>query len=146
MEKKKDPELRYVLTLTEDQARTAARACELYCRLLLGQLDELNHELLLRETRDDISGRREAAMTLLLHLKKLYFPDLHGHGHSYGVGHDITAERSWSVYQALRHCMAWHEHPEGGIGVSFDPPMSYNDEPLPQCEASHMKERTATND
>ena len=147
MSKKTDSSLRYVVTMTEEQARAASRACELYCRLIDGQLDELNHDLLLRETREDICERREEAMDLLLKLKKIYFPELHGHGHSYGLGHDIVADRAWVVYQAIRYCMAWHDHPEGGIGCHFDPPFSLNvDEPLPSCEVSHQNERNTTNE
>jgi len=141
MDKEKDPNLRYVLTLTEEQAAVTARACELYCRLIDGQLDELNHALLLRENREDICERREEAMDLLLKLKKIYFPALYGHGHSYGLGHDTVADRSWIVYQAIRYCQAWHEHPNGGIGCCFDPPFAPNDEPLPQCVVSHLNER-----
>lgn len=147
MSNNKDSGLRYVVTMTAEQARAASRACELYCRLIDGQLDELNHDLLLRETKDEICERREEAMELLLRLKKIYFPGLHGHGHSYGLGHDITADRAWLVYQAIRYRMAWHEHPEGGFGNHFDPPFSLDvNEPLPVCEVSQMKERNSTDD
>lgn len=129
----KNDELVYQLSMTKDQARAVSRACELYARLLNGQLDELNIDLLLHESKDDICGRREAAMYLLLKLKEIYFPELHGHGHSYGIGHDAVSDRVWSTYMAIRHCMAWHEHPEGGIGCQFDRPFSLGNEPVPEC-------------
>lgn len=132
---KKDENLRYTLTMTEEQARVVSRACELYARLLYGQLDELNHELLLRESREDICARRELANDFLMMLKQIYFPGLHGPGHSYGIGHDVVSDRAWAAYQAIRYTMAWHDHPEGGIGVHFDPPFSYGDEPLPVCQS-----------
>ena len=72
-------------------------------------------------------------MYLLLKLKEIYFPELHGHGHSYGIGHDAVSDRVWSTYMAIRHCMAWHEHPEGGIGCQFDRPFSLGNEPVPEC-------------
>lgn len=131
----KNDELRYVLSMTEEQARAVSRACELYARLRIGQLDELNFELLLFKSREDICERREQALNLLLLLKKIYFPELNGHGHSYGVGHDEVSDRAWVAYQAMRYAMAWHDHPEGGIGVHFDPPMPLSNEPLPTCEA-----------
>lgn len=141
MDTKKEPSLRYVLTMTKEQAIVAERACELYCRLIDGQLDELNHDLLLRETRENICERREEAMDLLLQLKKIYFPELRGHGHSYGLGHNIVADRSWVVYQAIRFCRAWQDNPDGGIGCHFDPPFAPNTEPIPQCVVSHINER-----
>lgn len=133
MEKEKG-KVQYKLLLNEEQARVVARACELYCRLHIGQMDEISHELLLKETREDICQRRTEADNLLLRLKKLFFPTLQGHGHSYGVGHDSLADRAWNVYIALRYRISWHEHPEGGIGVNFDPPMQLSGEPIPTCE------------
>lgn len=129
--------IRYVLTLTEGQAKVVGQACELYCRLHIGQLTELNHELLLAENKDNICERRNAADALLLKLKELYFPQLHGHGHSYGVGKYAWADRAWDVYTTLRYRMSWYHHPEGGIGVNFDCPMQFGDEPLPKCEITH---------
>jgi len=135
MLEEKNADLRYVIELTEDQARVTARACELYARLLNGQLDEINHELLLHENHNNICERRDQAMDLLLKLKQIYFPELHGHGHSYGVGHDEVSDRAWLVYQALRYCIAWHDHPEGGHGVDFYRPMAFGGGPVPKCEA-----------
>lgn len=126
-------EYRYMLLLNEEQARMVSRACEFYCRLHIGQLDEVRHELLLKETKEQMCERSQEAETLLYRLKQLFFPSLHGHGHSYGVGHDRLSDRAWNVYTALRYRIAWHNHPEGGIGVNFDPPMQLSDEPIPDC-------------
>ncbi len=134
MEQKHNDNLRYVLTLTEEQARTVSRACELYCRLHIGQLRELNDELLVAENHDQIWERREAAEDLLDKLRQIYFPSLHGRGHSYGVGKFDHADRAWDVHHAIRYKMSWHEQPEGGMGVNFDPPRQTLNEPLPECK------------
>ena len=127
-------DVRYVLTLNEEQARIVSRACELYSRLHMGQVEEINHELLVAETHDNISERRDQAMLFLHELKKLYFPSLHGPGHSYGVGKIKKADIAWNAYHALRYRIAWHEHPEGGYGVQFDPPWFWMNEEIPTCE------------
>ena len=132
---------KYVLTLNKEQAQIVSRACELYCRLHMGQLEEINHELLMAETRDMICERRSQAMCLLSQLKKLFFPSLHGVGHSYGLGKCKDADTAWNVHHAIRYKMAWHEHPEGGFGVQFDPPLSWLDAEIPEC-VIQKEERT----
>lgn len=124
---------RYELTLTEDQAKIVSRACELFSRIHMGQLEEINHELLLAETRETICGRRDQAMYLLIQLKKLYFPSLRGMGHSYGIGKSKAADTAWNIHHAIRYQMAWHKYPEGGMGVQFDPPFSWLGVDIPEC-------------
>lgn len=138
--KHKTDNLRYRLLLTPEQAYIVSRACELYSRLRLGQLHELNDDLLLIQSKDNICERRNTANELLFKLKELYFPQLQGLGHSYGVGHDEYADRSWNVHHALRYKMAWTEHPEGGIGVNFDPPWPFMNEPAPPCDTVSLPE------
>ena len=137
---KEKGEHKYMLLLNEDQARLVSRACEFYCRLHIGQLDEIRHELLLKETKEKIYERSQEAEALLYRLKRLFFPALCGHGHSYGVGYDSLSDRAWNIYTALRYKIAWYNHPEGGIGVNFDPPMQLSDEPIPHCENIIVKE------
>lgn len=136
----KDKNKVYKLELTPEQARIVSRACELYSRLHIGQLRELNEELLLAESTDNICERREAAEDLLYELKEVYFPSLISLGHSYGLGKREWADRAWNVHQAIRHKMAWDEHPEGGLQVWFDPPLPLGLEPVPKCEIEYIQE------
>jgi len=131
-----DPETRYVLTLTPEQARVVSRACELFTRLHIGQLNELTWELL-DLSRKDFCECRDAAEPLLLMIRRLYFPDLILPGASYGVGKNLVSDRAWDVYQVIRHALAWQEHPEGGVTVDFHTPFSVANEPLPICEVKH---------
>lgn len=128
-----DPETRYVLTLTPEQARVVSRACELFTRLHIGQFNELTWELL-DFSCEDYCERRDMAEPILRQLRQVYFPDLVLPGASYGVGKHIASDRAWDVYQVIRHAMAWHEHPEGGTTVDFHTPYSAAHEKLATCE------------
>ena len=77
---KEKGEHKYMLLLNEDQARLVSRACEFYCRLHIGQLDEIRHELLLKETKERICERSQEAEALLYRLKRLSFQRYAGMG------------------------------------------------------------------
>lgn len=133
------PETRYVLTMTPEQAHTLCRACELYTRLHIGQLDELSMELMdLRE--DDFCERRDKAEELLAQLKQIFFsPRLNpSRGASYGVGNDKQSGRAWDIYQVVRYAVAWHDYPEGGYTVHFHKPIPFAGEALATCEVKEV--------
>lgn len=133
-----DQVTRYVLTLTPEQARVVSRACELFTRLHVGQLNTLTWELM-DVSRKDYCERRDAADTLLRALKQLYFPDLSPlPGASHGIGNNLDSDRAWDVYQVIRHAIAWHDQPTGGSTVDFRPPFSAANEPLATCEVQNV--------
>lgn len=91
------------LTLTEEQARVAMRACEVYSRIVMGQFQEITSELLdMSVSTDDYCQRREAANELLFKAREQIYPELHGIGHSYGVGKFEHADRAFDIYQVIR--------------------------------------------
>ena len=49
----------------------------------------------------------------------------------------IEHERCWAVYATIRHALAWHDHPEGGMTVDFDEPMGYG-ERMPVCRVEDV--------
>lgn len=123
---------RYALTLSPEQARVVSRACELYARLHIGQLDELTWELL-DFSCEDCCTRRKEAETLLQQLKRLYFADARRTERPQDL-YNLDTERAWDLHQVIRHAIAWHEHPEGGVTVDFRKPFSLIDETLAKCE------------
>ena len=127
---KKD--VRYTLSMDERQAKMLATACEFYARVNMGQWLEVFHSCAdLRRT--DYSEARDAVEQLLLQARQIVWPELHGAGHSFGVGKFEHADIVWEIYEVLRNRIAWTEHPEGGIGVSFSKPMSFSGRNLPIC-------------
>lgn len=107
------------LRLTDEQAKITARACEFYARILLGQFEELSMELLNSDNIDIISTNRDEIETMLLQVRRFFYPELNGRGHSYGVGKFERADTAYDVYQSIRSLFgdprtpfSYHELPE----------------------------------
>ena len=116
-----------VLTLDEHQAGVVSRACEFYCRVFLGQFDEIPYELMFFQPLDDKwCYRREAAEEKLLEARRFIYPELGGMGHSYGVGKFKVSDTAWNVHQVLRHA----------LGDDRKPYALFN-ETLPECEVKY---------
>ena len=130
---------KYVLTLNEDQAKITDKALELYARLRMGQWNELI-DLCVDLADEDYCEKRDQLEVALMHDRKIAYPDLSTSiGHSYGVGKFTDGDLAWEVHKVLRHRMAWTEHPEGGLGVDFDKPISFRGNELAQCEVVEEK-------
>lgn len=127
-------ETKYIITLNGEQARTVARACEFYSRVLMGQFDEISFEAIMTNlTKSDFGFDKEVADEILFAARRIIFKDLHGRGHSYGIGHNEHGDRAWNAYQSIRYAIAWHDHPEGGITVDFHKPYPAGGEAVPEC-------------
>ena len=90
------------LELTDEQAGVVARACEFYARVKMGQFQEIYWECLSVKNMDNYCRRRDEAERLLLEARKPIYPDLHGLGHSYGIGKFKDADQAFDVYQVIR--------------------------------------------
>lgn len=108
-----------ILELTEEQARIVSVACEFYARIRMGQFKEIALRTLdLSIPCDDYCERRDHAERLLLEARKELYPELHGVGHSYGIGKFEDADKAFDVHQVIRHAMgdervpfSYHELP-----------------------------------
>ena len=118
------------LQLTTEQAKVVAQACEFFARIKMGQFDEipflcLSHQI----AGDEYCVRRESAEKSLLEARKYIYPELHGRGHSYGVGKFLDADRAFDVYQVLRFALG-------------DPRIPFQlGEPLPACKVKKEREK-----
>lgn len=104
------------LTLTDEQAKIVSTACEFYARIRMGQFGEI----LWYCANKGLTADREVAEKAWLELRKHIYPDLHGIGHSYGIGKFEDADKAYDVHQVIRYAMGGKE------------PFSYHD--LPKCE------------
>lgn len=128
----KEPEERYVLTLTSEQEYIVEQALELLARLHIGQFERVAE--LLCDPRDiDYCKRRDLARDLLRLAAIVVFgrnacnyPDINGKSEEH--------ERAWTIYSVLRHARSWHENPEGGFTVNYDEPLNLTGGPMPKCE------------
>ena len=126
------------MTMDRETASTLSKAAEVYARLINGQFDVLPFEVLIVHpgsfSSADFCERRDRAEVALEEARKALFPNLIYPHQSYGVGHNRESDKAWNVHQVLRYTRAWHDHPEGGITVDFNKPMSFSDVPMPVCE------------
>ena len=121
--RKHSADMKFVLTMTEEQAKICAAACEFYARVRMGQFEEITHNLMMGQKLDETwCERRDIADQCLLAARKAIYPDLTGPGHSYGIAKFEDADASFDVYQALREKFPWDGRPT----------FSYND--VPKCE------------
>ena len=136
MKKTQMEDKRYALLLSPEQAKLLSSACEFYARMMMGQWQELIfHTMTVKDHPKDYCEAREDAEQLLLEARAKVFPELiKSFGHSYGVHKFRDADLVWEIYEVVRHCIAWTEHPKGDITVDFGPPMSLSGEPLPECK------------
>lgn len=120
------------LTMTEEQAKIVSLACEFYARVRMGQFNEIVwHTLDIKIPGGEYCERRERAEQLLLDVRKQIYPDLHGAGHSYGIGKFDDADLAFDVHQVIRREMGDER-----------PPFSYHE--LPTCERVELSSSTTT--
>lgn len=131
---------KYRLEMTEEQARVTVAALDLALRIRLGQFREIIEQCMEWEPdkTDEWCERREKADAILLQARDIIMPELRPMN-SLAGGHGVYAkegtERLYNVLLAVRSCIAYHDHPEGGDTVNFRKPMAiYVMEELPKCE------------
>lgn len=125
-------EVKYRLTLSEDQLRIVREALDLYVRIGLGQFKEVAYVYDYGCARDvaDMDKLREA-------LEGASRTQGFGAGGSYGIHsqhiHDVFRQ-AYDIKQVVRNRMAWERSPSGGYGVDFDTPRQIGALPLPLIE------------
>lgn len=126
-----------VLTMTMDQARMVDTACELYARLKIGQFEIITEQMLNVGDVEEYCKRRDIANDLLHSVAcVIYGRNINGMPHAQK---DAMHHRAWNIHQAIRYCIAWHEHPEGGWGVCFDRPYPDGGEPVPEARIKNIR-------
>ena len=110
--------MKYILELNEEQARTVSAACEFFSRVKCGQFGRIVEECVGVPYPDNY----EEVAKAMLKFRSLLYPDLHGIGHSYGMGKFRDADLAFDVHQVIRKQFG-------------DPrePFSYHE--LPRCYA-----------
>lgn len=105
--------------LTEEQVKLLSGICEFYARVRMGQFNEIVWTILdMSLPTDDYCQRRDEAEQILLDTRKILYPELHGIGHSYGIGKFADADQVYDVHQVIRYALghwrtpfSYHELP-----------------------------------
>lgn len=106
--------MKYKLELTEEQAKLISNACDLYCRIGLGQFDRIvefcmdkefvgRTEKMSDEEFHDWLDRKDKAENKMYEAREFIFPKLQGKLHTYGIGHDTESNMAWNIHQVLRY-------------------------------------------
>lgn len=113
MNKEKEPEKTIRLTMTEDEARIVAKACEFYARIAYGQFNEITYHFLdMNLPTDEFCKRRDELEDLLFRARAVLYPDLGRHvGTSYGYGRFKDADKAFDVYELLRIAYGDNRYP-----------------------------------
>ena len=97
------------ITLTKEQAKLVSIACEFYARIKIGQFNEIvwntfsfNPDVIKNVPAAEFCDRRDKAEEALLAARKFIYPELHGIGHSYGIGKFEDADMAFDIYQVIR--------------------------------------------
>ena len=135
---RKRDSVRYVLTMTEEQARIVIAALDFLTRMRIGQWDELRHlcwNFGNTAGTPEYETKRNAIDEKLMEVRQIVMPDLPRNG-SWGVYKFENTERAFNILKAVRSAIAWHNNPQGGYEVIYDRPMAINvAEEMPKCEA-----------
>lgn len=96
--------MKYQLELTKEQLQALSAACEFYARVRMGQFKEITWHCMDWKGSDvnDMCIRRDEAERLLFEARKQIYPDLHGYGHSYGIGKFKDADLAFDIHQVAR--------------------------------------------
>lgn len=123
--KKKKPEKKYRLEISEKQAYLLQEATELFARIMMAQFDHISYTLHINHNLPTESYHKLSdSLRALEHL--IY-------DHTSRRRSDL-GDISWDLYQVIRHRLAWDNFPGGGITVNFHAPMRYSEEELAKIE------------
>lgn len=123
--------MNYKLVVTEKQVGVISRACELFSRIQMGQLNAVAFQALMGTVED--TERFCKLRDGLEELQPLVWGFRHGGPGIFSDKLPDEARIAWDVNQTLRRMLAYRRNPEGGWTVDFDTPMkSSRTEPLPE--------------
>lgn len=127
----------YILELTGAQARVIQRACEIYSRLCMGQLEHVTDITIWGEAEPKEEHAIEASR-IRAHANVMKF-EMFGFqpAESWGIYQTPNPARTaWDIYQVIRHRLACDIRPTPERwSVDYNTPMKCGDEKLPKISS-----------
>lgn len=146
----------YTLTITEEQARTISAACDLLCRIGLGQWPEFVGYLPGSRPHHELIDALKKPMAEWLAGESFGGHIINGWNSSLGLGNPHVSERAHiahDLHVTIRHRLAWdraiaqgltdgtYRNWSGGMmGVHFDEPRLYSKQPEATIESTDKQE------
>lgn len=136
----------YRIALTKEQLKVLSVATGLLSRVMMGQWREILDWLPLQKERDCIQSREDCNKIGKILSKHMHL-GVDGYYSSLGIGNDYVhryCSIAYDMHCSIRHELSWERAVEEGViggkdsprkwpemmGVDFDDPMKYSDEPL----------------
>ncbi|MBD2505613.1 hypothetical protein [Anabaena azotica] len=115
------------LDLNDEQLTVISKACELFARIHMGQLEEVAwlFSSLSEERYQELTETLKELNTLITQMPK--------QAH-FGIRSEQVpqiAKSAYDIHQVIQHHLAWKQNPQGGVGGNFDSPVQYSTIPLP---------------
>lgn len=127
--------MEYTIKINEEQAHILATALEAYVRLGLGQIDMVILNVLHKEILEKENCDIDYIRMLTYPLKREIF------GFDMNSSHGITSKNISDKYRVasdiervIVHRLSWDKNPKGGMGVNYQDPMKWSEQPLPTIE------------
>lgn len=126
-ENKKTPSPKYRIDVNEEQAKIISLALDAFSRMEAGQL-ELVFGMIPWKYYENLELAEPTLKELQLLLTGKQIGNL-------GIGNVSNSARiAYDLHQVIRHRLAWDNEPNGGMGVFFDPPKKWSDQPLAEIK------------
>ncbi|BAT56567.1 hypothetical protein NOS3756_55790 (plasmid) [Nostoc sp. NIES-3756] len=116
------------LDLNNEQLAVVSKACELFARIHMGQLEEIAwlFSSLPEERYQELTETLKELNTLITQMPK--------QSH-FGIRSEQVpkiAKSAYDIHQVISNYLAWKQTPQGGVGGYFDSPVQYSTIPLPR--------------
>lgn len=114
---------KYIIEINEEQAKIISFALYILSRIEAGQLNEV-FSMIPWKYYENLDSAESMIKELQLMLTGMETGNI-------SISELSNLARiSYDLHQVIRHQLAWDIEPKGGIGVSFNPPIKWSDQPL----------------
>lgn len=123
-----------ILELTDEQLYIVKESCDLYARIRTGHFDVIWSILAFdceKNCKQPLpSGNLWHAIAEVI--QKFWFPELPNYASNYGIGHDVQADRAWTINEAIREYYYKQNEGNNGINDYFRAMNWVDDEKMPE--------------
>lgn len=135
--------VRVVLDMSDEQAVVLAAALDLFLRVGIGQLenvDEVWTSYYPASCADQVAHDLAVRYLMAYKAGMTGYPPNASHSICSPVVHEVFKVAT-DIHDVVRNARAWHRQPEGGVGVDFYSPFHHAQTPLPAVKIRPARKR-----